>query len=114
VVQGVPATLWSAPSPLPVDRICEIAISVIGKVLSVFQDSVLACEVVDQSFTSGSLGLCAVPGADLTVSQLVVYPAELAFSNWTLRDEFQAFSADRWSLVDAGANSDASRPGIPI
>jgi hypothetical protein len=68
----------------------------------VSQDSVLACEAVDQSFASGSLGLCALPGADLAISQLVVYPPELAFSNWTLRDEFQEFAADSWNLVDAG------------
>jgi hypothetical protein len=74
---------------------------VIGKALGVFRDSVPACEVVDQSFASGSLGLCALPGADLEISQLVVYPPELAFSSWTLRDEFQELAAD-WSFVDAG------------
>jgi len=98
-------TIWSSPTaapvPLPLNQLCEIAISAIGTAIRVFQDGVPVCEVVDPTFASGSVGLCAAPGIYLEAPQLLVYPASLAFSNWTLQDQFQQLSS-AWSFADAG------------
>lgn len=102
VVGGVVALLWSSALTTAVNRSNEFVVSLLDTTLSVCQNSVLACEVTDASFTSGSIGLCKGPGADFVVSQLVLYPPEFAFSDWTVQDDFQALSADTWTLVDEG------------
>jgi YVTN family beta-propeller protein len=102
VVGGVVTILWRSALTTAMNRSNEIAVSLLDTTLSVFQNSILACEVVDTSFTSGSIGLCKGPGADFVVSQLVSYPPEFTFSGWTVQDEFQTLDADRWTMLDEG------------
>lgn len=102
LVQGTRTVLWSAPTSLAVGRSNEIAISAIGSALRVFQDSVMACEISDAALASGSAAVCAVPGTSFMVSQLVVYPPELAYTGWIVDEGFDAIDPARWSFVDAG------------
>ena len=102
IVAGVVTILWSSPLATAMDRSNEVVVSMLDTTFSVFQNSILACEVVDASFTAGNIGLCKGPGADFVVMQLVLYPPEFAFSNWTVQDDFQELSSDAWILIDEG------------
>ncbi|MHB8270291.1 beta-propeller fold lactonase family protein [Bradyrhizobium sp.] len=102
VVGGVVTILWRSALATAMNRSNEIVVSLLDTTLSVFQNSILACEIVDASFASGNIGLCRGPGADFVVSQLVLYPPEFTFSNWTVQDEFQKPITDRWTLLDEG------------
>jgi YVTN family beta-propeller protein len=102
VVKGVNTLLWKAAKPLPLDRLLEITVCLEGKLIRVFRDSVLACELTENALSSGSLGLCTSPTAELLVPQLVVYPATLAFSGWNFRDDFQGLFPGGWRFVDEG------------
>ncbi len=102
VVNGVSNPLWKAAAPPAVGWLFEIEVSLDGNVLRVFQDSVLACEVTDNTFASGSFGLCASKKAAFAVPQLVVYPATMAFPYWSFQDDFHEVSAQGWRFVDEG------------
>jgi YVTN family beta-propeller protein len=101
-VQGGTITvLWSSPPATLANQQYEIAISMLGSALHLFIDSAPACEIADPSFASGNTGLCTTTPT-FAVSQLVVYPPQFAFANWTVEDDFQTFSTDSWTLVDEG------------
>jgi YVTN family beta-propeller protein len=102
VAGGVVTVLWRSALSTAMNQPNEIAVLMLDSSLSVFQDSIPTCEVVDASLTSGCMGLCMGSGADFVVSQLIVYPPEFAFSSWTMQDEFLEQVADRWTPVDQG------------
>jgi hypothetical protein len=109
VVGGVVTSLWNSPLTTAMNRSNEITVSLLDTTLSVFQNAIAACEVVDASFAAGNIGLCKAPGADVTVSQLVLYPPGFAFSEWTVRDEFQELASDSWTLLDDGDQDSPSK-----
>ena len=102
VEEGVSNLLWKGAAPPAVDRLFEIEVVLDGNVLRVFQNSVLACAVTDDTFGFGSFGLCASEGAEFAAPQLVVYPPTMAFSGWSIRDNFQDDSMQGWTFVDEG------------
>lgn len=109
VVNGATVLLWKAAAPPPVGRLFEITACLEGSALSFFLDSVLACELTDSTFSSGSFGLCASLGAGLQVSQLEIYPPTLAFSGWDFRDDFNGISPEGWRFVDEGDRNGPSQ-----
>jgi YVTN family beta-propeller protein len=109
VVGGVVTMLWSSAATTAINRSNEITVSLLDTTLSVFQNSIATCEAVDASFAAGTIGLCRAPGADFTVSQLVLYPPGFAFSNWTVQDEFEELASDSWTLLDDGDQDGPSK-----
>jgi hypothetical protein len=109
VAGGVVTSLWRSSLPTAMNRSNEITVSLLGTALGVFQNSIAACEVVDSSFTAGTVGLCRTPGADFTVSQLVLYPPDLAYAGWTVSDPFEQLDSSRWTLLDEGDQAGPSQ-----
>jgi YVTN family beta-propeller protein len=109
VAGGVITSLWNSSLTTAMDRSNEITVSLLGTALGVFQNSVAACEVVDSTFTAGTIGLCRTPGADFTVSQLVLYPPDLAYAGWTARDQFEQLDSGSWTLLDEGDQDGPSK-----
>jgi YVTN family beta-propeller protein len=109
VVGGVVTSLWRSALTKAMNRSNEIAVSLLDTTLSVFQNAIAACEVMDTSFANGNIGLCKTPGADFTVSQLVLYPPGFAFATWTIRDEFQQLASESWTLLDDGDQDGPSK-----
>jgi len=108
-VGGTFSLLWEEAAGYDVGRAYELTVVAKGKVLRGYLDGLPIFVVEDSDQASGRIGLYCWGNTDARFSQVRVYAAEQAFSDWLLDEPFATLVNDRWTFVDEGTKDGPSK-----
>ena len=101
-VAGVFSLLWEDDVAYEAGRAYELTIVAIGSMIRGHLDGVPMFAVEDGDLAAGRIGLYCWANHDAQFSDVRVYPADLAFTDWLLDEPFELLISDRWTFVDEG------------
>lgn len=101
-VGGTFSLLWEDAVAYAIGRSYEVTIVAVGGTLWGYLDGVPVFALEDSDLASGQVGLYCWANTDARFSRVRVYPADLAFDRWRLREDFALLVLDRWTFEDEG------------
>jgi hypothetical protein len=103
---GTVTVLWEDSVAYEPDQTYELTIAAIGNSLSAYVDGIPLFTVTDSDVASGRVALYSSSNQDAWFSDVRVWPGDQEFADWKLRETFEAFVPDRWTLINEAGTAE--------